>query len=256
MTKKLSVDTLDECPNGPMAEIIKEEIKFNQNILDVDRLDAMYALVTEGDMNFQEALLATAVRRNHRNISACVDIETLGTTVNSTIVSIAAAIFDKNDAPGNVMHTIEMVIDITDQKRFIDPNTVMWWMDEGMDQARADAFQGPKDERVQLPVALKRLNEFLTLEKVTELYACGPDFDCKMLEHAYRQYGLKMKIPFYKWGDIRTLEGHFYGKNTRKPGMPNWLGGTAHNALDDVLMEISVVQKTWQAAAAVGYLTK
>ena len=178
-----------------------------------------------------------------------VDIETLGTGDDCVIVSIGALIFNRAAEPGTFVDSMEVKLDIENQPgRVIDPGTMLWWMGDGMEDARKAAFA--KGGRVRLGLGLKMLSDFIAEHKPNESWGCSPSFDQKILQNAYRQHKsggvpLDFPMPFWKWSCIRTMESFHYGKNTRKPGGANWLDGTAHDALDDCKMEATVIQKIY-----------
>lgn len=177
-----------------------------------------------------------------------IDIETLGTGADCVIVSIGAVIFNRSDAPGTTKASFDVKIDVEGQVgRVVDPGTVLWWMSDGMEEARKAAFC--KTGRVRLGLALKQLDDFIKLHNPDEAWACSPSFDMIILQNAYRQHKVEFPRPFWKWSCIRTMESFFYEENTRKPGGVNHFGGTAHDALDDCIMESSVIQNCYRAVA-------
>lgn len=181
-----------------------------------------------------------------------IDLETLGTGQDCVIVSIGAVIFNRADAPGTYIDEFEVKIDIENQPgRVIDPGTLKWWLKDDMEDARKAAFNVPKKEQVRLGLALKQLEDFMKKYHLGEMWGCSPSFDMVILQHAYRQHGVELPMPFWKWSCIRTIESFFYGENTRKEGGANWLGGTAHDALDDCYMEANVIQNCFRAATRV-----
>lgn len=179
-----------------------------------------------------------------------IDIETLGTKENAVIVSIGALIFNRSDAPGTFKAEFDIRVDIDDQPgRIIEPGTVKFWMKPGMEEARKMAFNGPKG--IRLGLALKQLDDFIKEHKPNEAWACSPSFDMSILQNAYRAHRQEFPIMFWKWSCVRTMENFFYGKNTRKAGGINDLGGVAHDALDDCKMEALVLQKIHSASRMV-----
>lgn len=180
-----------------------------------------------------------------------IDLETMGTGPDAIIVSIGALIFNRADAPGTIIDSFEVKLDVENQPgRVCDPGTMLWWMKASMKDARQAAFT-TREPRVRLGLALKQLDEFIDKYDLGEMWGCSPSFDMNILQHAYRQHKVDIPMPFWKWSCIRTIESFFYGKNTRKPGGDNWLDGTAHDALDDCKMEAMVIQKCYYAATNV-----
>lgn len=183
-----------------------------------------------------------------------IDIETCGTKQDSIIVSIGAVIFNRADAPGTIIDKIEFKLDIVNQKnRVAYPDTMLWWMKDSMREARMKTFFSA-DPKLRLGLALKNLDDFIKKYDLGECWGCGPDFDMRILEHAYDQHGRPFPMPFWTWRCIRTIESFFYGKNTRKDGGENWVGGTAHDAVDDCIMEAKVIQNCYSVLQKVAKL--
>lgn len=171
-----------------------------------------------------------------------IDIETVGKKHNAVIASIGAVIFNRMDKPGTIKDSFEVKIDICNQPgRVIEGDTVLWWMKENMTEARVKTFFS-KDPKIRLGLGLKQLDDFVAKHRIGKCWGCGPDFDMVILQDAYHQHRQEFPVPFWDWACIRTIEGFFYGKNTRKEGGENFLNGTAHDALDDCKMEAMVVQ--------------
>lgn len=174
-----------------------------------------------------------------------IDIETLGTKEDCIIVSIGALIFNRGDAPGVFKAEFDVKLDIENQPgRVAEPGTIKWWMEPSMDEARKMAFG---KEGIRLGLALKQLDDFIKEHKPNEAWACSPSFDMTILSNAYAGHRQKFPVKFWKWSCIRTMENFFYGKNTRKKGGANDLGGVAHDALDDCKMEAMVIQRVYAA---------
>jgi len=156
-----------------------------------------------------------------------IDLETLGTLADSTIVSIGAVRFDLEtgqvfDAPADTFYQV-VNIAIWQRGRCIDGCTVQWWMGQS-DAARA-VF---KETGVSLPVALVALSQWMP--KGVKAWSNGADFDLPMLTHAYRSHD--MEPP---WG---SYLGRCYRTYKNLPGARDIKmvrEGTHHNALADAI---------------------
>lgn len=174
-----------------------------------------------------------------------VDIETLSTRPDATIVSVGAILFDpfECDTVAALMdgHTFYRTVDRESQpKSHVCPDTLAWW-DRQSETARAQLLINPQ------PVALvlQELHNFLCFRQgqthppAHELWANGPNFDCVILESAYRNYSpFKLPIPFMRQYDVRTVKELAW----RHGNKPHITVGVAHNALDDCVQQALYVQ--------------
>jgi hypothetical protein len=118
---------------------------------------------------------------------------------------------------------------------------VAWWETQS-ETARLATLTDPQ------PIAdvLRDLYNFLlfrggqTHPPAQRLWANGPNFDCVILESAYRNYStFKMPLEFNKLRCVRTLLDTAW---PNKAGRPNLDIGTKHNALDDCIQQALLVQ--------------
>ena len=161
-----------------------------------------------------------------------VDLETLGTSSNSVILSIGAVEFDKTGL-GREFYVVVDPQSCVDAGLKIDVPTVLWWMKQS-DEAR-EAFDQP--DRVSLECALARFGGWFPHNAT--LWGNGAAFDNVVLANAYLAVGTQR--PWYYHTDrcYRTL------KNLRPDIGGPALEGVAHNALFDA---------KWQALHAVALL--
>lgn len=114
-----------------------------------------------------------------------IDLETMGTTPDSAIVSIGAVVFDPRY--GIVTdNTFYMELDWEGQNRNINQDTVDWWSKQ-TDEAKAAHY------------GLDELDEALTLlaqwlPNDAKVWGNGSTFDISMLEDAYRQCGIENSL--------------------------------------------------------------
>ena len=79
-----------------------------------------------------------------------IDLETLATTPEATVLTIGACKFDPN---GNTIDdTLYMRVEIDSQDRDIDPNTLEWWSKQDK-QIQEEAFSDA--DRIPLQQVMK-----------------------------------------------------------------------------------------------------
>lgn len=131
-----------------------------------------------------------------------VDIETIATTPNSAIITIAAVRFDALSRADN-WDTLELLVDADDciGRGFdVDTNTLEWWGRQSPEAQFAAFEKGP---RVPLDQALAQLSKFVF--SAERLWCQGMNFDPVILENAYQKLGQTIPWSYWKWRDSRTL---------------------------------------------------
>ena len=166
-----------------------------------------------------------------------VDIETLSTASNASILSIGAVYFDaklKRKGP-----TYYANVDTNTCKELgldIDPETVLWWFKRD-ESARNAVMTKPQDIK-------KVLMEFRAYVRQgganVKLWANGSNFDTVILDSAYKAAGLDTPWKFYNVRDVRTIVD--LDNNRVKYEVKRT--GTYHNALDD-----AITQADWMIKA-------
>jgi len=156
-----------------------------------------------------------------------VDMETLGTTADSVIMSIGAVPFNlETGVVSEEGFYVSVSIDSNfDFRRRVSEDTLIWWM--GQDAAAKQVFNEPK---VALPEALVMFSDYVgqtTLDTVRP-WSNGADFDIPMLAHAMRQQHMTPPWKFWNARCFRTYKELPGAKAVPKP-----TGGVAHNALSD-----------------------
>lgn len=163
---------------------------------------------------------------------AMVDIETVATSNNAAIITIAAVRFDALNSDKE-MKTLELLIDVEDAinnwKLDVDSGTIEWWGKQSKEAQYAAFEKGP---RITLDVALSSLAKFVGGS--SRLWCQGMNFDPVILDNAYRAVGQPSPWMYYNWRDSRTLLS-FFNDLPKK-------SGTAHNAVDDAVWQAEMVQ--------------
>jgi hypothetical protein len=157
-----------------------------------------------------------------------IDIEGLGTDPDSVILTIAGQHFDPLGEGWIERHYYTRVDTESQPDRSIDDNTIEWWTTQK--HAGEEAFN--PENRIPLKQALEELGKHIWQEKL--LYANGPTYDCTILEHAYKSYGLPIPWQYHTVRDCRTV--YALVPDLTKPP-------TEHHALADCKRQIIMLQE-------------
>lgn len=168
-----------------------------------------------------------------------LDLETLGTSPGSAILSIGAVKFGN----GGIQDRFYARIDLANNMRLslrIDASTIMWWLKQS-DEARLEITEPGG----LLVVVLLEFDKWLGT-KECKIWGNGAAFDNALLAEAYRVTELELPWQFRNDRCYRTLK-NFFPQVPLPPGT-----GTKHNALDDAefqakhLMAIFDYQRSMQ----------
>jgi len=168
---------------------------------------------------------------------ATIDIETLGTSPDTVVLTIGGIKFDPMEDDGlhsqfyyrlNADEQIEM-------GRTVDEKTLEWW-EKQPEEIRKEALE--TTGRVSTEQSLKALNKWLV--GVDKIWCQGPVFDIGILQNLYKQIGLHHNWPFYIIRDSRTLFS-LMDKDPRKE-----IDFAAHNALADAIVQSLCIQKVYK----------
>lgn len=133
-----------------------------------------------------------------------LDCETLATSNDAVILSIAAVCFDPFQIDYNPEDwpTLDILVetDISQVDRHIDPKTVSWW---GNQEKRVIDRVFSPDNRLPLSKALDEVTKF-TRGK-SRLWAQGITFDFGILENAYKSLDKSYPWEYWKLRDSRTI---------------------------------------------------
>ena len=150
-----------------------------------------------------------------------IDLETLGTNVDSQILSIGACAF----GPDGISDTFYTVINLPqDQHVKTTPGTLAFWLGQGSEALSAIWATDMKLDEPEALIALAHWLQGFAGEHI--IWANGTKFDLGMLEHAYKEF--LMTPPWFHNADrcMRTLRAHVGRINIDFNGIP-------HHALDD-----------------------
>ena len=163
-----------------------------------------------------------------------IDIETLGTAIDTTVLTIGAIKFDLlgNELVDQQFESFYVRVDIDSCDRLgltSSDETLAWWAKQ-TPEAQDEAFSS--GDRVSIEEALQQLHKFCW--NCSTVWSNGATFDIVILEYIYRKLN---KSPPWNYYDIRCVRTLFnMGIN---PKMPK---ETAHNALIDSYYQAIGVQ--------------
>lgn len=171
-----------------------------------------------------------------------LDLETLGSTVGSVILSIGACKFDplQIGVRGPYFHETIRVKTSLAARLTIDGDTLKWWLGQS-EEARNAAFKGESS----LTEALEHFNSWLCEfgeAKELAVWGNGATFDNVLLRAAYA--AAKLKPAWHFRGDkcYRTVINLL-----PEPRRPAWERiGTHHNALDDAITQAVYLQRVYK----------
>ena len=165
-----------------------------------------------------------------------VDIETLGVSNNSVILSLAAVEFNKSTGEtGKKFYKKISIESCLEAGLVIDADTLQWWM-EKPNKVRAELFKGS----IHLQRVLELFNSFMA-GKNYKVWANSPAFDLVLLKSAYKSCKMKEPWHFRDEMDVRTLDNLLpkVRKNTS-------FKGDKHNALDDCYHQIKYLSSIFR----------
>ena len=157
-----------------------------------------------------------------------IDLETLGLSVDSVIIQIAAVRFDRHT--GDIGDYLHMSLSWSSQQsRKVDMSTIEWWMNQDKNASK-DLLSGT----IKLSTALKELSSFI--EEDDRVWGNGSSFDISMLNHAFGEE----ETPWKYWNvrDVRTVMDLAKVDVRDIP-----FKGQPHNAKDDCLHQINYLSK-------------
>lgn len=167
-----------------------------------------------------------------------LDLETMGTASDAAIVAIGAVRID----PAQLGDTFYRTVSLKSSQRgggTIDADTVMWWFDPMLEEARAALMR----DAVLIEVALKEFADWVREKPLVGMWGNGADFDNVVLASAYSRSGKTPPWTYRENRCYRTLRALFpeIKKDEDDPGL------LPHHALGDALMEAKHLLKIWAA---------
>lgn len=168
-------------------------------------------------------------------IDVMIDLETLGTDTDSVILSIGLCKFSLDDL---LIHenSLELFPSVESQighGRFMDFNTIQWWMKQNK-EAQERTFQSG---RVSVENALHSIAGYIKDDANTEhvVWGNGSSFDISMLEHLFKMYNIKVPWRYSNVNDFRTFR-RFVADNRKSEA-----ASIEHSAVHDAVAQARFV---------------
>ena len=180
---------------------------------------------------------------NPKNLHVMIDLETLGTSPDSTILSIGAVSGSLSTfpAPRKAFYKVPSIksqVDSTESKETWD-----WWNKQSP-EAQAVLRESQQTQLGICEALLEFKIWFLGLGLKDNIYVWsnGADFDLPMISWAFNHY--LGTVPPWKYSNTRCFRTA--KAMLPKVGMPK--PGVAHNALDDAMWQMAYLGKVVQTA--------
>jgi len=175
-------------------------------------------------------------------IHISLDLETLSTSCNATILSLGAVRFDIDK--GDILEEFYYLVSMKSSMKLkfnIDPETIKWWMKQS-DEAR----QIFSEKGIGINKVLTIFSEFCTEVEPSGVWGNGVVFDNGILKNAYERCEIPLPWKYKHDRDLRTLD-HL----AKEMGI-DWkdsdikFEGTVHNALDDARHQAKIISYLWR----------
>ena len=168
-------------------------------------------------------------------IHGMIDLETLSTNPNATILTVGGVKFDPYTMaePSQGMYFRVDVDSQTEMGRDVMQETVNWWSKQPK-EISDEAFSD--DNRASLDDMIKKINKFSV--GVDVFWCQGPLFDYAILQDIYKQLGYPVPWQYWQIRDSRTLFSLVpRDSNEQRTGL--------HNALEDCYFQAKKVQQVY-----------
>ena len=169
-------------------------------------------------------------------IHGMIDLETLSTNPNATILTVGGVKFDPYTMaePSQGMYFRVDVDSQTEMGRDVMQETVNWWSKQPK-EISDEAFSD--DNRASLDDMIKKINKFSV---GVDIFWCqGPLFDYAILQDIYKQLGYPVPWQYWQIRDSRTLF-------SLVPKDPDEERTGLHNALEDCYFQAKKVQRVYK----------
>lgn len=172
-----------------------------------------------------------------------IDIETLGTTESSVVLSIGAVAFNRRN-PAIPISTLYLGFGTSDCRkeqvekgRTMSRDTIAWW-----NKQTPDAQRVLKEKNVEnVTEALSALVSFIRGLPIDPLvWGNGSDFDNVIVGSLLETYGFARPWKFWNNRCFRTMKGE-HGHIVTGPERV----GVHHNALDDAIYQATFLQSIY-----------
>ena len=117
----------------------------------------------------------------------------------------------------------------------IDNDTLEWWKKQNK-QARYEALENT--DRIKINDALLQLKNFI--KNANYIWAKSPNFDCIILENAFKKCDIEVPWKFWILRDCRTIY------DIGKISLNSFIKETIHDSLIDCYNQILCLQKAFK----------
>lgn len=163
-----------------------------------------------------------------------IDLETMGTNIDSQILSIGLVLFDIKT--GETGETLYLRVDV-DQDENINATmgTVKFWLEQAVKNPGAlKGVLDSNDSNTPMCVCLHKVKRFVEKHQPESVWANGTKFDLGMMEYQFKEHNMKIPWSYNADSCLRTLR-----KFAGKLDIPR--EGTAHNALSDAIRQAKYI---------------
>ena len=166
-----------------------------------------------------------------------IDLETLSTRPDATVLTVGAIKFDPYTdlEPHSGLYLRLNVDEQSELDRHVDQGTLEWWAKQD-EKIRNEAL-GDED-RVQLTEFVRQLNKWCV--GLDELWCQGPLFDYAILQNLYAQLNTPVPWNYWQIRDSRTL----FKCCTSDPRKS--MQTDLHNALADAYFQAKSIQVAYK----------
>lgn len=175
-----------------------------------------------------------------------IDIETAGTADDAPIASIGVVLFDRKD-PTREREKLKLLLKWDMQRgRAPSGSTMKWWLAQTPDAQKHMLECAEKG--TPLEPALRKMLTFIadhcSVMKDLNIWANDCDFDCRILNHAFKQVALGEALKYWTFRSVRTMK--MLRKDMKLPEIA--FQGTKHDCLADADYQADIVQQVHSAA--------
>lgn len=166
-----------------------------------------------------------------------IDIETLSTKNNASILTIGAIKFSRNNNLPDIENCSKFYRRISKDSCDIiglhtDPNTIDWWNSQS-EEAKHEIFT--HENRISLKQALEEFSEWFSNSKC--IWSNGSVFDITIMTNAYELCNIEPPWKFWNIRDVRTI------CDIGKVNLKNIPNHNHHNAISDCYIQIIGIKK-------------
>jgi len=172
------------------------------------------------------------------NTDLMIDLETLATSPNSSVLTIGAVRFDPfgNDIQDERSTRLYIKVDIDSCDKLnleVNDDTIAWWAQQSQ-EAQDEAFN--PDGRIHIRDAMNQLYTFAWGSK--RVWSHGASFDTVICENIFRKLNKTVPWKFWQVRDTRTLFD--LGLDPKRPPV------LKHHALEDAWNQAVGVQNIYR----------